>query len=358
MNEDDLMIFQEDSTGNWLVVERTDEISEFNTYLFDKSKELISNKKISTLFEKNISSAYEDFVLASNSAMKMYGINKTDVYIGELKDIEQELTLAKIEAKNKNVAFNNLMTWANKNIFDEADGLEGADIYKTYENQPIPIAILPKKAIIAFNNVKNRNIYSGKAYFIDHMVNHHDELDVTEYKNFQDDLDNFDKIYSDPKNGSIVFEKDKNNKKYSIAVKEDKEGNLVFYKSYHYGDKTKKRFIELDLEKLSQEKSVKVGNSLISHSDNSEPGSPLSALTDTLNITQTQKKSSNEKEIVSKSKFNNLAKEYNGLLKDYDENIKDYNNLLSAYNKSQEENQKLKNQLQSQNQKKNQNISR
>lgn len=61
---------------------------------------------------------------------------------------------------------------------------------------------------------------------------------------------------------------------------------------------------------------------------------------------------------IEKSKFNNLAKEYNGLLKDYDENIKDYNNLLSSYNKSQEENQKLKNQLQSQNQKKNQGISR
>lgn len=109
---------------------------------------------------------------------------------------------------------------------------------------------------------------------------------------------------------------------------------------------------------VSKEKSVKVGNSFISHSDKSEPGSPLSALTDTLNISQTHEKSSNEKEIVSKSKFNNLAKEYNGLLKDFDNNIKDFNNLLSAYNKSQEENQKLKNQLQSQNQKKNQNISR
>lgn len=54
----------------------------------------------------------------------------------------------------------------------------------------------------------------------------------------------------------------------------------------------------------------------------------------------------------------NLAKEYNGLLKDFDNNIKDFNNLLSAYNKSQEENQKLKNQLQSQNQKKTKNISR
>ena len=125
------------------------------------------------------------------------------------------------------------MNWANETTFSEADGLDGTDIFNSYENTPVPIAVLPEKALVAFDNVIDRNVYSGKAYFIDHMVNHHDELNVSEYKNFQNDLDNFDKIYSDPKNGSIVFEKNKNNKKYSIAVKEDNEGHLVFYKSYY-----------------------------------------------------------------------------------------------------------------------------
>lgn len=254
-----------------------------------------------------------------------------------------------VEKEIKDKVAQNLMAWANQSIFDEADGLDGEAIFEKYDNQPVSIAILPKKSLVAFKNIQDRNLYSGKAYFIDHMVNHHDELDVSEYKNFQDDLDNFNKIYSDPKNGSIVFERDKNNKKFSIAVKEDDKGHLVFYKSYHYGDKTKKRFVELDLEKLKKEKSVKVGSSFISRTDNSEPGSPLSALTDNTNISQSQENSSNKKESVSKSTFNNLANEYNGLLKEFDENIKDYNTLLVAYNKVQEENKHLKNQIHSHN---------
>ena len=67
------------------------------------------------------------------------------------------------------------------------------------------------------------------------------------------------------------------------------------------------------------------------------------------NILPQSQENSNTKESSINSKFNQLAKEYNGLLKEFDENIKDYNELLSAYNKSQEENKKLKNQINSQN---------
>lgn len=210
------------------------------------------------------------------------------------------------EITDKNTAYTNLMEWANQTTFDEADGLDGNQIFEKYENEPMPIAVLPKESLIAFNNVTDRNIYSGKAYFIDHMVNHHNELDVSEYENFQDDLDNYDKIYNDPKNGSVVFEKNKNNKKYSVAVKE-LEGNLVFYKSYHYGEKTKKRFVEIDLDQLRKEKSVEVGKSPISPSEYSESGRPLSALTDNANILPFPKMSSEQlaklkSEVIEKSK--------------------------------------------------------
>ncbi len=206
---------------------------------------------------------------------------------------EERIEQSNKEIYEKNTAYTNLMEWANQTTFDEADGLDGSQIFEKYDNEPIPIAVLPKETLIAFDNVTDRNIYSGKAYFIDHMVNHHNELDVSEYENFQEDLDNYDKIYNDPKNGSIVFEKNKNNKKYSVAVKE-LEGNLVFYKSYHYGDKTKKRFVEIDLEQLRKDKSVEVGKSPISHSEYSESGRPLSALTDNLSIVPFPKMSSEQ----------------------------------------------------------------
>ena len=187
----------------------------------------------------------------------------------------------------KRVENNNLLKWVTQEIYDEADGLTGNEIFAKYDNTPVPIAILPEKAAIIFNGLTDRNIYSGKAYFIDHMVNHHAELDVREYQELQNDLDNFDRVYLDPKNESIAFEKDKNEKKYSIIIKQDLQGHLLFYKSYHYGDKTKKRFIEIDLEKLEKKLSVEVGNSSINHPEEPGLGRLLSALTDINSVNET-----------------------------------------------------------------------
>ena len=78
-------------------------------------------------------------------------------------------------------------------------------------------------------------------------------------------------------------------------------------------------------------------------------GKQVGAVIASCNILPQSQENSNTKESSINSKFNQLAKEYNGLLKEFDENIKDYNELLSAYNKSQEENKKLKNQINSQN---------
>lgn len=191
------------------------------------------------------------------------------------------------DGPQKRVENNNLLKWVTQEIYDEADGLTGNEIFAKYDNTPVPIAILPEKAAIIFNGLTDRNIYSGKAYFIDHMVNHHAELDVREYQELQNDLDNFDKVYLDPKNESIAFEKDKNEKKYSIIIKQDLQGHLLFYKSYHYGDKTKKRFIEIDLEKLEKKLSVEVGNSSINHPEEPGLGRLLSALTDINSVNET-----------------------------------------------------------------------
>lgn len=199
----------------------------------------------------------------------------------------EEVSQENIENNEKITASNTLLNWVTQEVYDEADGLTGNEIFAKYDNIPVPIAVLPEKASIIFDGLTDRNIYSGKAYFIDHMVNHHAELDVSEYQNLQNDLDNFDKVYLDPKNESIAFEKDKNNKKYSIIIKQDLQGHLLFYKSYHYGDKTKKRFIEIDLEELEKKLSVEVGNSSINHPEEPGLGRLLSALTDINSVNET-----------------------------------------------------------------------
>ncbi len=202
-----------------------------------------------------------------------------------LKGNSSSLSIQKIDMKyDEQLCKNTIASWTTSDIYDEADGLDGNEIFQKYDNIPVPIAILPERAVIIFNNLSNRYIYSGKAYFIDHMVNHHAELDADEFQNFQDDLNSFEKVYLDPKNSSIIFEKDKNNKKYSIVLKQDFQGNLLFYKSYHYGSKTKNRFVEIDLEALREKISVEVGNSSINHPDEPGLGRLLSALTDINNL--------------------------------------------------------------------------
>lgn len=185
-------------------------------------------------------------------------------------------------------ARNNLLSWANESNFEKADGLDDNEIFQKFGNiEFLPIAIIPEKAMGVFYPIKDNKVYSGKGYFIAHMVNHHDELQLDEYESLQDDLTNFDHVYQDPKNKSIVFEKEKKSKKYSLVLKQDVQGRIIFYKSYHYGDKTKKRFIELDYKKLYEEMKMleKDGIPFISHSENSEPGSPrISARPNNSNI--------------------------------------------------------------------------
>lgn len=95
MNENDFMVFKEASTGKWLVVERTDDKYEFNSYLFDKNKDFAARKKLSLLFDKSFSVADDGLGKACDVAKELHGIDKTDVYVEELSNIGQELEYVK-----------------------------------------------------------------------------------------------------------------------------------------------------------------------------------------------------------------------------------------------------------------------
>ena len=187
----------------------------------------------------------------------------------------QDIFVLKNELKEK------IASWVTESNLEEADGMERNQIFQMFGNKEEPIAVIPNECLYLFEPIVDNKIYSGKGYFLDHIVNHHDEINPKEFLNIQNDIDDYSNIYKDPKNESIVFETEKNNKKYSVVVKKDEEGKLVFYKSYHYGSKTKKRFINLNVKKMS----VEAGISSISHSVNAEPGRLLSALNDNFKIT-------------------------------------------------------------------------
>lgn len=138
--EDDFMVFEENTSGNILVVQQTNNQYQFNTYLFDKDKEFINFKKISTLFDKTVTEKDNEFSNACDSAMEFYGINKLDVYILELSVILPELKkiISNIEKAKKD----GYEAGYNEESFDDFiesmqvnNGTSNVVLEKMYENE-------------------------------------------------------------------------------------------------------------------------------------------------------------------------------------------------------------------------------
>ena len=70
--------------------------------------------------------------------------------------------------------------------YDEAKGMTPEQIFNKYPNNPKPIAMLSDDIVAHFPGVTNRSLYCGKAYFINHMVNHHAEVNPAAYEQIQD----------------------------------------------------------------------------------------------------------------------------------------------------------------------------
>lgn len=78
MGNDNAIAFQEQSTGRILVVEELEKEYEFDSTLYNKDMEMISERKISTLFDKG---GRDELTKACNTAMELHGVEKTDVLI-------------------------------------------------------------------------------------------------------------------------------------------------------------------------------------------------------------------------------------------------------------------------------------
>lgn len=78
MGNDNAIAFQEQSTGRILVVEELEKEYEFDSTLYNKDMEMISERRISTLFDKG---DRDELTKACNTAMELHGVEKTDVLI-------------------------------------------------------------------------------------------------------------------------------------------------------------------------------------------------------------------------------------------------------------------------------------
>ena len=196
--------------------------------------------------------------------------------------------------KKRQQTLKTLKTWATQKNFDNAKGKDFEKIKAMYGNELQPIAVLS-------NNVKNllgaksNEVKCGKAYFIDHMVNHHPEVKPKEYLKLQNRLDNYNIIYFNQERNSYVFETKTNKGMFEYDVIEKKKDTFILYKTFYKHLRQKfvndEKYIKISLKKglLSSEDAL----ISISQVEKSTPGSTadISALQDNNSIPQNIKKS-------------------------------------------------------------------
>lgn len=207
-------------------------------------------------------------------------MNELKVQMGK----RQEINIQQDIRQEKKALIEKIKSWATDENFDIAEGLSREDIFEKFGNDREIIAILPNKILPLFD-VTDKNVYCGKGYFIDHMANHHPEVDLSYYESIQNILDEHKEIYLDTKNGSVVFgQTNVFGKKDFLALRKDNDDKIVFYKTFYYGNKIPKKFQKIELEDIKKEISVEGGRSSINHLDNQDSAASISARTDTSNI--------------------------------------------------------------------------
>lgn len=416
MSEDDLMVFEESSTGKWLVVERTDDQYEFNSYLFDKNKSLINKRIISTLFDKSVSVTEDGLPKACDGAMELYGINKTDVFIAETEDIQPELDEIKRNSNNsenykehikqdflyisKILEYGDSLIVRNKsvgpiyidkgNIGKSGNGLQHI-IEQRFEKDKKSVDEITAVLALVLDSTEDGKIVRNTEIFQDKKDIGTFDLEkkgiisfVSKTRDGNDEkfvITGFDDFSKKEEAGAAIkaviaensyapefvivkeqvvatiassfilhLDEIKNNLEKNNLKKAKQETEKL--KPYETSEELKKYFSDKTNKKKVIEATESINAVIAQYGQSSEfldIYAQVGAVIASCNILPQSQENSNTKESSINSKFNQLAKEYNGLLKEFDENIKDYNELLSAYNKSQEENKKLKNQINSQN---------
>ena len=241
---------------------------------------------------------------AINSVLVRMGLKKSFNKGEHPRDEEGKFTDSESNSKSttKEDIKNKLSSWANKTIFEEAEGLSREEIFQKYTNSLEPIAYIDHEKLKLFDPIKDSYIYCGKAYFIDHMVNQHPELDIEDYQHIQEILDEPENIYLDNKINSIVFEKEYKGRKEFVVLRKDENNKIVLHKTFYYGKKVPKRFEKIRPEE--QGVTSVDGNPTISHLEKSKPDSPRLSVRDVSVLSsELKKKSRLKKALIEIFKF-------------------------------------------------------
>jgi phosphoribosylformylglycinamidine synthase len=174
--------------------------------------------------------------------------------------------------------------WISQSNIERAKGKTREEIFCLFGNELEPIAYLPYPYLSCLDTeIVDNRIYCGKGCFLDHVVNHHSEVNPAEYLNIQQIINYPDDVKLDERFGSrkaLIFIK--KTEKYGvmvIGVGKTEKGKLFFYKSFFRNNKSPYP----RLRSIRTCSSLVDGFSTISHME-SIPAGSLSALNDTINI--------------------------------------------------------------------------
>jgi hypothetical protein len=133
--------------------------------------------------------------------------------------------------------------WLSPENLSEAKGKTRSEIFTQFGNEYEPIAsVHPEYLKYLGDDISDTAVYSGKGYFIDHAVNHHPEVAITEYMKIPDILSNPDDVKLDDRNpdrASLVFvKKFENYGRVIVSVDTNDMGKIVIHKTFFYSKKS------------------------------------------------------------------------------------------------------------------------
>lgn len=229
-------------------------------------------------------------------------IQRAELYEEEMQDkAEREEEHSEINVEELKARISD---WSSEETFEEAEGLSKQEIFEKYGTEKLPIATIPNNFLQLFENgkikIQDNYVYSSKGFFIDHMVNHHPELDTQDYLAMQDIINNPENVYRDNETGNIVFSQIKNNKNDVVVLGTDND-KLILYRSCFLRRKMPHKYEEIDLQKIKEMSLEGSLSSSIEPSENQKSAVAFSALNDNSNISQLKNLSNNAQSTIDLS---------------------------------------------------------
>ena len=182
-----------------------------------------------TELPQDVQDAFNSFFWSNDSAAKP---------VAETERVMAQPMQEGFEQRKKGYE-NRIRKWLNSESIRKAQGKSDREIALEFGTELLPIGEVPIEAMDFFG-LDDSHVYSSESYFLDHAVNHHSELEQSDYMKMVDTLSDFDYVAIQNREGvqNLVFVKKYDDKWYRAIVGKDRDtGKAILYLSYFKSNK-------------------------------------------------------------------------------------------------------------------------